>query len=242
MWYQSGTKVPSRYHYSRFGGTCYRVGTMRKQPMKVITLAATKGGVGKTTISSALAVRAAEDSKRVALIDLDPQESLASWWDRRGKKANPRLFEMDATTEAIELLIAEGWEWVFIDTSPAKLELIEPGIAVADLVLIPCRPSALDVEQTGVVVEMCEMHGKPYAFILNHAPPGWKLTRSTRDFLKIGGRVVLDSLLSFRQAYMAAVTVGKSGPEVERNGVARKEVDALWRQVKGLVLTPEKVR
>lgn len=242
MWYQSGTMVPFRYHYSHFGGTCYRVGTMRKQPMKVITLAATKGGVGKTTISSALAVRAAEDSKRVALIDLDPQESLASWWDRRGKKTNPKLFEMDATTEAIELLIAEGWEWVFIDTSPAKLELIEPGIAVADLVLIPCRPSALDVEQAAIAVEMCEAHGKPYAFILNHAPPNWKLTKSTHDYLRRGGRTVLDSLITFRQAYMAAATVGKSGPEVEKDGVARKEIDALWRQVKELVLKPEKVR
>jgi cellulose biosynthesis protein BcsQ len=42
--------------------------------------------------------------------------------------------------------MSEGWEWVFIDTPPAKLELIEPGIAVADFVLIPTRPSALDIE------------------------------------------------------------------------------------------------
>ena len=50
-----------------------------KQPsrLRVITLANPKGGVGKTTICSALAVRAAEESRRVALLDLDPQESLA---------------------------------------------------------------------------------------------------------------------------------------------------------------------
>src|SRR5689334_10719665 len=121
--------------------------------MRVITLASTKGGVGKTTISSALAVRAAEESKRVALLDLDPQESLASWWTRRGKTKNPKLFEIDATTEAIELLLSEGWEWVFVDTGPAKLDLIESGIAVADLILIPTRPSALDVEQAAITVE-----------------------------------------------------------------------------------------
>jgi chromosome partitioning protein len=81
-----------------------------KQPqrLRVITLASTKGGTGKTTLSSALAVRAAEESKRVALLDLDPQESLASWWTRRGRTKNPKLFEADATTEAIELLISEG--------------------------------------------------------------------------------------------------------------------------------------
>ncbi len=213
---------------------------MRKLPMRVIAVAATKGGVGKTTICSALAVRAAEESKRVALLDLDPQESLASWWDRR-KSENPKLFEVDATTEAIELLMSEGWEWVFVDTPPAKIELIEPAIAVADLVLIPCRPSALDIEQANIAVEMCEAHGKPFAFVLNHAAPSWKLTKSSVEFLKFGGRTVLEPPLTFRQAYMAAMTVGKSGPEVEKDGAARAEIDALWTAVKALA-SQKKVR
>ena len=85
----------------------------------------TPGGVGKTTICSALAVRGAEESRRVALLDLDPQESLASWWTRRGKTKNPKLFEVDAAVEAIELLISESWDWVFIDTGPARIDLIE---------------------------------------------------------------------------------------------------------------------
>jgi len=214
----------------------------RKQPMRVVALAGTKGGVGKTTIAVALAVRAAEESKRVALLDLDPQESLSAWWDRRGKEKNPRLFEIDAATEAIELLISEGWEWMFIDTPPSKLELIEPGVAVADLVLIPARPSALDFEQVDIVVELCEAHGKPFAFVLNHAPPSWKLTKSTADYLKRGGRTVLEPRLTFRQAYMAAMTVGKSGPEVERDGAAQREVDALWKAVKQLAIMAVKER
>jgi chromosome partitioning protein len=208
-----------------------------KQPAKlrVVTLISVKGGVGKTTISSALAVRAAEDSRRVALLDLDPQESLASWWTRRGRTKNPKLFEVDATTEAIELLVSEGWDWVFIDTGPARIELIEPGIAVADLVLIPTRPSALDIEQAAICVELCERHGKPHAFVLNHAPAGTKLTKSSIQFLKQNGSTVMDTPITFRQAYMAAVTVGKSGPEVEKAGVARKEVDALWSAVTKLL-------
>src|SRR5215813_13102110 len=128
--------------------------------LRVVTLANVKGGVGKSTLCSALAVRAAEESRRVALLDLDPQESLASWWTRRGRTKNPKLREVNAATEAIELLISEGWEWVFVDTGPAKIDLIEPGIVVADLVLIPTRPSAFDIEQAGICVELCETHGK----------------------------------------------------------------------------------
>jgi chromosome partitioning protein len=199
--------------------------------LRVITLANTKGGVGKTTLSSALAVRAAEESKRVALLDLDPQESLASWWTRRGRTKNPKLFEMDAAAEAIELLMSEGWQWVFIDTGPARIDLIEPGIAVADLVLIPTRPSALDIEQAAICVELCETHGKPHAFVFNHAPAGTKLTKSSIQFLRQNGSTVLDTAITFRQAYMAATTVGKSGPEVEKGGAARKEIDAVWTSV-----------
>src|SRR5262245_58618667 len=151
--------------------------------MHVLTLASSKGGAGKTTICSALAVRAAEESKRVALLDLDPAESLASWWTRRGKTKNPKLFEIGAATEAIEMLLSEGWEWVFIDTGPAKLELAEPGIAVADLVLIPARPSAFDIEQTAITAELCEAHGKPYAFVLNQTPTGTKLMKSSVAYL-----------------------------------------------------------
>jgi chromosome partitioning protein len=188
-----------------------------KQPPKrlcVIAFANVKGGVGKSTLCSALAVRAAEESKRVALLDLDPQESLASWWTRRGRTKNPKLHEIDATTEAIELLISEGWEWVFIDTGPAKIEVIEPGIVVADLVLIPTRPSSFDIEQAGICVELCEAHGKPHAFVFNQAERGTKLTKSSMQYLEQeGAHVIKSPVITFQPAYMAALTVGKSGPE-----------------------------
>ncbi|HEY7553001.1 MAG TPA: ParA family protein [Hyphomicrobiaceae bacterium] len=211
-----------------------------KQPpprLRVVTLANVKGGVGKSTLCSALAVRAAEESRRVALLDLDPQESLASWWTRRGRTKNPKLHEMDATTEAIELLIAEGWEWVFIDAGPAKIDLIEPGIAVADLVLIPTRPSAFDIEQASICLELCEVHGKPLAFVINQGSPGTKLTRSSIAFLQenVGARVIKRPVITHQQSYMAALTVGKSGPEIDKSGEARTEIDELWAAVKKLL-------
>ena len=196
---------------------------------RVVAFANVKGGVGKSTLCSALAVRAAEESKRVALLDLDPQESLASWWTRRGRTKNPKLHEIDATTEAIELLISEGWDWVFIDTGPAKIDLIEPGVVVADLVIIPTRPSPFDIEQAGICVELCESHGKPHAFVFNQAQKGTKLTKSSIAFLeKDGARVIKSPVITFNPDYMAALTLGKSAPEVEKGTDTRKEIDALW--------------
>ena len=57
--------------------------------MIVIAVVNSKGGTGKTTLASALSVRAAKDSKRVAMVDLDPQKSLIAWWQRRGKTDKP---------------------------------------------------------------------------------------------------------------------------------------------------------
>ena len=157
----------------------------------------------------------------------------------RGKTKNPKLFEVDAAVEAIEMLISEGWEWVFVDTGPARIDLIEAGIAVADLVLIPTRPSAFDIEQTAICVELCENHGKAHAFVLNHAPAGAKvskLTRSSIKFLQKNGSTVIDAPLTYQEAYMAAATVGKSAPEVERGDDAHKEIEALWAVVKKLLV------
>jgi chromosome partitioning protein len=211
-----------------------------KQPpprLRVVTFANAKGGVGKSTLCSALAVRAAKDSKRVALLDLDPQESLASWWTRRGRTRNPKLQEVEATTEAIELLISEGWEWVFVDTGPAKIDLIEPGIVVADLIVIPIRPSAFDLEQAGIIVELCEIHGKPHAFVINQATADTKLTRTSIRYLQeeVGGRVIKKPVITYRPAYMAALTVGKSGPEVDKDGTAQGEIEELWAAVNKLL-------
>jgi chromosome partitioning protein len=210
----------------------------KKPPrLRVVTFANVKGGVGKSTLCSALAVRAAKDSKRVALLDLDPQESLASWWTRRGKTRNPRLHEVEATTEAIELLISEGWEWVFIDTGPARVDLIEPGIVVADLVVIPVRPSAFDLEQASIIVELCEVHDKPHAFVTNQATPDAKLTRTSIKYLQdeVGGTVIKKPIITYQPAYMAALTVGKSGPEVDKEGEVQAEIEELWAAVNKLL-------
>jgi hypothetical protein len=91
------------------------------------------------------------------------------------------------------------------------------------------------VEQVGIPVELCELHGKPFAFVLNHAAPSWKLTKSTADYLKSKGGPILGMPISFRQAYMSAAIVGKSAPEIEKDDGSKREIDALWEAVKRLL-------
>lgn len=205
--------------------------------MKAIVLAATKGGVGKTTLSAALAVRAAQDGARVALLDTDPQRSLARWHELRGDPDNPKIVSIDAAQEAMALLMSEGWDYVIVDTPPAFLDRIANAVTLADFVLIPCRTSALDVEAVVDVVTICNNFNKPFAFVLNAVMPGWRLTTGAQKYLESDGEV-LPQMVGFRKPYMAAVTLGKTGPEIDRDGKAREEIDALWTAIKARLDKP----
>ena len=141
--------------------------------MDILTIASQKGGAGKTTLSAHLAVEAErEGAGPVAVVDTDPQGSLADWWNQRA--ADTPIF---AAVEVIRLaahmteLMEQRVNLVVIDTPPALLQTIRAAIVVADLVLIPARPSPHDLRAVGVVVEMAEQARKGFCFVVNGATP-----------------------------------------------------------------------
>ncbi|OYW53033.1 MAG: hypothetical protein B7Y80_18930 [Hyphomicrobium sp. 32-62-53] len=213
--------------------------------MRVISIANTKGGVGKTTLASALAVRAARESKRVAMVDLDPQGSLADWWKRRGGTDNPRIFRgADTASDAIEALTLDGWDWVFIDTPPAFVATIEDAIQSADLALIPFKASALDLIASEDAVVMARETGVQHLCVINDAEPRWKTTRAARDYLLAAAVPVANTVISHRQAYLAAMTSGRTGPEIDKSKErhAEAEISALWNEIKAALRKSKRVR
>jgi chromosome partitioning protein len=99
--------------------------------LKVVTVAAPKGGSGKTTLVSALAVRAALESARVAMFDLNSdQANLTQWYILRGDPPNPVLVEVEKISRDTEVLRNEKFEWLLIDTPPLDLDVIEAAVAV----------------------------------------------------------------------------------------------------------------
>ena len=206
---------------------------MAPQTPRVIALVSGKGGVGRSTLTSALAVCAVKEGARVALIDAEPQESLTLWWRMRGKPGNPFLhpYSGDLLVD-VQALRAEGYPWVFIDTVPAMLEHIEHAIEAADFVLLPTRVSLFDLAATRDVVGLCQEHKKPFAFVLNATDPKWtKGIASALAVLKKLGPVIPKSIRQ-RTVYASAITTGKTGPE--RDKAAADEMQALWSAVKKL--------
>ena len=200
--------------------------------MKVISLCAQKGGVGKTTLAGHLAVQAeAAGAGPVALVDTDPQGSLAHWWNER--KAELPLFAAVSIADLPER-IAEmrkaGVRLVIIDTPPAITESIRAVIGASDLVLIPTRPSPHDLRAVGATVDLVEAAGKPMIFIVNGAAHRARIAGEAAVVLSQHGTVAPVQVHQ-RTDFAASMIDGRTVQELDAKGASAAEVAALWKYV-----------
>jgi chromosome partitioning protein len=214
-----------------------------KGPHAALAFANTKGGCAKTTLIANLGGQAASDGASVALLDYDPQQSLARWWELRGDRLfNPRLIRTDDEADiAVPKLKSVGADWIFQDLPPAVMRLIESSVRVSDYVIIPVKASPLDLEALDPIIEICRDLRKPFSFVLTMYDPTWKLSQTAFPYLeqKAPGHT-LKEVFSYRQAYVGAMIGGATGPEYNRDKKqaqsAALEVEALWRAIKKRVL------
>lgn len=172
--------------------------------MKVVVVANQKGGAGKTTVTRNLAVAAGED---VAVIDRDPQGSLTSWWNRRSAET-PALVPVPGTLAAtLDALREAGARLVFIDTPPAANANLAGIIALADLVVIPCRPTPDDLDAVGPTLDIIADARKQFIFVLTQATARTKLALEAVPELAQHGRVA-PTVIHVRQDYPAAALSG----------------------------------
>src|SRR5580692_12229569 len=159
--------------------------------MVVITVASRKGGSGKSTLTAHLAAYANKASRRCLLIDADPQGSLTLWHSLR-KGGEPLL--RNATRGVDNLIKAAkdaGIEWVFIETPPQMAGIVNEAIKAATLVVIPARPSVFDLDAVKETIEYARERRKPYAIVINGAPP----RRDANDApITFAAREILDAL------------------------------------------------
>lgn len=201
--------------------------------MKTVTIASAKGGSGKSTITSALAVRACQETMKVAMMDLNfDQGSLTQWWGVRGEPMNPRLaLNVENVPRDVRTLATE-YDWLFIDTPPAEMDLIEQAIAVADAVVVPVRSGFFDVIAVQSVLEMCKEHRKPFAFVLNAVDARFKILNKQAIAALVDLGPMFATQIAYRQPYIQALARGKTGPEIDKD--LQPEIDGLWSEVKRL--------
>ena len=198
--------------------------------MRVLAMASQKGGSGKTTLSGHLAVQAQlAGAGPVVLIDIDPQGSLADWWNERESEL-PAFAQTTVSRLAsdLEMLRQQGFKLAVIDTPPAITMAIQSVIAVAELIVIPTRPSPHDLRAVGATVDLCERAGKPLIFVVNGATPKAKITYEAVVALSQHGTVA-PVTLHHRTDYAASMIDGRTVMEVDPKGRSAAEVVELWK-------------
>jgi chromosome partitioning protein len=201
--------------------------------MITIALISQKGGSGKTTLAVHLAVCAERQGLPTVILDLDPQGSACAWRKRRGEDL-PEVLAADPNQLAGLLKKAQegGAGLVIVDTAPHSDRTAVLAAQLADVVLIPCRPSAFDVDaiaSTLTLTRLADAHAQA-AVVLNALPTRGDYAEEVRAGLS--ERVTVAPIhLYQRAAYFNAVNDGRSVEEYEPKGKAAEEIRRLYQWV-----------
>ena len=197
--------------------------------MKTLVLASQKGGSGKTTLAAHIAVAAEVNNESSSvLIDMDPQGSLSEWWNSR-KKSSPAL----ASTSLIDLpekllsLKKAGFSLAIIDTPPAITTAIRDVIKLADLVLIPTRPSPHDLRAVGSTVALVKESKKQFLFVVSQAKQNARLTAQSVAVLSEHGSVV-PVIVHDRVDFASSMIDGHTVQEIDKKCRSSNEIIELF--------------
>ena len=214
------------------GALYERSGQRSGSGLQVVALASQKGGAGKTTLAGHLAVQALRTGNGpVALVDTDPQGSIAGW-GRARRADEPVVFPATARQlpGVITRLSHEGYGLLFVDTPPAVTEAISEVVRLSDLVIIPTRPSPHDLRAVGATVDIVEEHERSMVFVVNSATRGARITAEAAVALSQHGTVA-PVTIHHRVDYAASMIDGRTVMELSDESRSAKEIVTLWEYV-----------
>jgi len=198
--------------------------------MTTIAIISQKGGAGKTTLALHLAA-AAHDAGRVALIiDTDPQAT-ASQWAAWRQDAPPEVIDSPPPRLAAKVAQAKGQgaDFIVIDTPPHADTAARAAVEIADLVLIPCRPSAFDLSAIQTTAKLVQLLRKP-AFVVFTAgsPNAPRMYQEAGELVMGFGTPACPVQIPDRAAYRHASGEGRTVMEYEPDGKAAEDIRQLY--------------
>lgn len=209
---------------------------------RILTVAQQKGGSGKTTLAAHLAVALASHSgEPVAILDVDPQGSLGTWFEARedslGEEATGLEFRTasgwGARREARSLARSHGY--VVVDTPPKTDTDAKPAIDAADFVIVPVQPTPVDLWATSQTIDLAARESTPALLVLNRVPPRASLTGEMAEAITASGYDALNSRLGNRTVFASAMGKGFAVTEDAPSSKAAQEVSLLIDELIGRI-------
>ena len=192
-----------------------------------------KGGSGKTTISTNLAVEACLAGKRTMIVDTDPQGSSGTWSDLRDQPF-PEVITTQPSRLPREIGRAaeQGFEVIVLDTPGHTDMSMLTAAQLARLVIIPCRPQAFDLASIRMSLDVCRMAQTPAVIAFSAAPTrGHRLVGSAKTHLGDHDVSILPTMLRQRTAFAHASSYGLGASEFAPHSPAAAEAQALANAV-----------
>jgi chromosome partitioning protein len=222
-------KVPAR----RVPGGCGVI-------LRTVAVVALKGGSGKTTVATHLALAAHLRQIDALVIDIDPQRSAADVLRARSGPG-PACVESSGAQLLAAQFAAFGLQkqLIVIDTPAGALEDVSEAIVLADFSVLVVRPTLIDISALARTLAIVRRLGKPLAVVVNQAPvtrggveaPLVKRALRALDYMQVP---VAPTIVRSRAIYQTALETGRSAEEMP-DAAAAKEIAALWEFIEGAV-------
>ncbi len=202
---------------------------------KAVAIAQQKGGAGKTTIAIQLGVTWARQGHRVAMLDIDPQGSLAAWYDLRRKgSADGRLVAqaVQGWKLATEIDRLKGnFDILIVDTPPHAETDARVAIRAASLILVPVQPSPMDLWAITPTLTLAQREKSSPLLVLNRLPSRGKLVDVIRGKIAEENLPLAKASLGNRSAFAASMLEGKGVVETQPKGAAAMEMRSLADEI-----------
>ncbi|UHQ20527.1 ParA family protein [Lysobacter sp. KIS68-7] len=198
--------------------------------MKTVLVASSKGGVGKTTLSTNLAARFALDGKRTVLVDADRQGSSRHWATKRAHLEHAVL-PVDGTRRDWDRKVPDDAQRVIVDAAAGShADELEHFLNAADAVVVPIMPSTIDMEATVPFLDSLAKHprirkGKlPVGLVGNRLRPWTTASQQSMDTLRQWPYPLVAELRD-TQAYVLMAGLGRSLFDYQSQQVREHQAD-----------------